>query len=289
MDEQPVTEVADVGGLFKAIVANIPSSVSEFAWNLLSALAVFFVGVFVARTATRLLRNTMTRARFDATLTSFFSNLVYYGLLALVTLAALGNLGVETTQFIAVLGAAGLAIGLALEGALSNFAAGVLIIVFRPFKVGDYIEAAGAAGYVLEIEMVQTVLRTLENERIIIPNSEITGGSIKNFSTEQYVGLEIEFTVPHTADLDVVIRILSEAGRGCAHVLREPSPQVSVMELTRDGVLMQLEVPIKGGDHEDAQYAIVEQVKRDLDAEGIGLARRQLDIHMLQPDDDPLR
>lgn len=278
MDSDPLV---DGTAFFRSLYSNIPDSVSEFAWNLLSAIVVFVVGIFVVRTATRLLRNAMTTARFDETLASFFSNLAYYGLMALVLLAALGNLGVETTQFIAVLGAAGLAIGLALEGALSNFAAGVLIIVFRPFKVGDYIEAADAQGHVLEIEMVQTVLRTLENERIVIPNSEITGGMIKNYSTESYVGLELEFTVPHEADLDTVMRILVDAGSSCAHVLSTPKPQVAVMDLTRDGVKMQLEVPIKGGDHEEAQFAIMESVKRAFDAAEIRLARRQFDVHMI--------
>ena len=277
MDETPTpSTLAEAGA--EALPLEIPESVSDFAWNLLSATVVFALGILAVRLLTRLMRNAMTRTKFDPTLTSFLTNLLYYTLIALVVLAALGNLGVETTQFIAVIGAASLAIGLALEGALSNFAAGVLIIVFRPFKVGDYISAADAQGFVEEIEMVVTVLRTLENEAIIIPNSEITGGTIKNYSTREHVGLEIAFTVAHDADLDTVLRILGRAAEGNVHVLASPPPKVSVMELQRDGVLLQLEVPIRGGDHEDAQYSIVEKVKREFDAAGISPPRQPLDV-----------
>lgn len=250
------------------------------SWNALTALVVFGIGFMLARLATRLVRNTMMRAKVDPTLTSFFSNLLYYGLIAMVSLAALSNLGVETTQFIAVLGAASLAIGLALEGALSNFAAGVLIIVFRPFKVGDYIEAADSAGFVEEIEMVVTVLRTANNESVIIPNSAITGGKIKNLSTRPHVTLELTFPVAHDANLDAALGVLRTAAEGNPSVLAQPGPQVSVVGLDKDGVTLLLAVAIKGGSHDEAKATIVEKIKRAFDAGGISTPRQRLDVNL---------
>jgi small conductance mechanosensitive channel len=269
------------------ITLQLPDSVNDLgvtlltagvgvAWNVVAALAVFVFGFFAAGFLTRFLRRVLIGAHLDATLTTFFTNLLYYGLVAMVLITALSKLGVETTQFIAVIGAAGLAVGLALEGALSNFAAGVLIIVFRPFRVGDYVEAADSQGFVEAIEMVYTVLRTLENEVVIIPNSELTGGRIKNLSRNEHVCLEIPFSVAHDADLDTVLRILRGASEGNPHVLAEPAPRVSVVQLDRDGVQLQLEVPIKGGAHEDAQYSLVEKVKREFDAAGVGPPRQLL-------------
>jgi small conductance mechanosensitive channel len=262
-------------GSFTTFGLDLLSKGMALGWNGLTALILFVVGLLFARMAARLVRNAMTRARADPTLTGFFSNLLYYGLLTMVGLAALSNLGVETTQFIAVIGAAGLAVGLALEGALSNFAAGVLIIVFRPFKVGDYIEAADSAGFVEEIEMVVTVLRTLGNEIVIIPNSAITGAKIKNLSSRPHVNLDIVLPISHDADLDTVLRILEKGPDGNPDVLTQPAPQISVVSMDRDGVLVQLTVAIPGGKHDEVKAAILEKVKRAFDAAGIVPLRKR--------------
>ncbi|MEZ4240384.1 MAG: mechanosensitive ion channel [Myxococcota bacterium] len=260
------------------LVVGLVSATMGMAWNVVAALTVFVLGFFAAGFLTRFLRRLLIGAYLDATLVTFLTNLLYYGLVALVIITALSKLGVETTQFIAVIGAAGLAVGLALEGALSNFAAGVLIIVFRPFRVGDYVVAGDAEGYVEGIEMVVTVLKTLENEIVIIPNSEITGSTVKNLSRLPYVLLEIPFVVGHDASLDVVLAVLAGAPDGVEHILSEPAPRVAVVRMDRDGVHLQLEVPIRGGDHEDVQYALVERVKRGFDAAGVRPARSWLSL-----------
>ena len=152
--------------------------------RLLAAIAIFVIGMIVAKIIRNVIRRVMERSKVDSTLTGFVSNLSYAALLAFVVIAALNKLGVQTASFIAVIGAAGLAIGLALQGSLANFAAGVLMIIFRPFKAGDLIEGAGTTGTVEEIQIFTTQLKTPDNKTIIIPNASMLGGNIVNYSTK---------------------------------------------------------------------------------------------------------
>ena len=184
------------------------AAVSGFGLKLLAAIVVFVVGRWLVGRVTRLLEAGMKRADTDPTLIGFFRNIIYFGLLTMVVIAAVGQLGVQTTSFIAVLGAAGLAIGLALQGSLANFAAGVLMIIFRHFKAGDYVEVAGVAGSVVDLHLFTTTLRTPDNKIIVIPNAQVTGGTITNYSALDTRRLDLEFGVSYSDDLDHVKRVI---------------------------------------------------------------------------------
>ncbi|MGD9258681.1 MAG: mechanosensitive ion channel, partial [Gammaproteobacteria bacterium] len=183
---------------------------AEFGLKLVTALVIFIIGRWVARRLAGLVEKGMTKAGTDSTLTGFLRNIVYIGLLTFVILAAIAQLGVQTTSFIAVLGAAGFAVGLALQGSLANFAAGVLIIIFRPFKSGDFVEAGGVAGVVENIQIFTTTMRTGDNKTIIIPNGQITSGTIVNYSTKDTRRVDMVIGVGYGDDLDKVRRVLEE-------------------------------------------------------------------------------
>ncbi|MEM1268942.1 MAG: mechanosensitive ion channel domain-containing protein [Bacteroidota bacterium] len=247
----------------------------ELGERLLTAGAIIIIGLWLAKLAVRLVKRSFTKANLDATLSSFLESLIYYGLVVFVIIAALNRLGVQTASFVAVLGAVGLAIGLATEGSLSNFAAGALIALFHPFRVGDFVEIADSEGHVEKIQIFNTVIRTLDNETVIIPNSEVTGGKIVNYSAKPYVRAEVPLLIGHDADFATVEALLFEAASASKRVLAEPAAEVQITDFTENGLRLQVEVTTLPGDREDVVFEVAGEIKRRLDAAGIRVPQRR--------------
>ena len=201
-------------------------------------------------------------------------------MLLFVILAALSNLGVNTTSFIAVLGAAGLAVGLAFQGTLSNIGAGVLLIFFRPFKVGDFIQAAGESGVVEEINLFSVLLKTGDNKQIIIPNSSIIGGNITNFSAKDTRRVDFTFGIGYEDDLKLAKETLEEIVNSDERVLKDPAPFVAVSELAESSVNFVVRVWVKSADYWGVYFDTLERVKLTFDEKGISIPYPQMDVHL---------
>lgn len=261
-----------VEGFQQALVAWGPS--------LVAAVAILVLGWFASRMLAAAARRALKRANVDETLVRFVGSLIYVTAMLLVTIAALGRLGVNTTSFAAVLAAAGLAVGLAFQGTLSNFAAGVLLIVFRPFKVGDYVEAGGVSGTVEEVQIFTTVLKTPDNRRVIVGNADVMGGSITNFSANPTRRVDLVFGIGYADDLrrakQVLERILAEDER----VLKDPAPVVAVLELGESSVNFAVRPWVESADYWSVYFDVTERVKQTFDAEGISIPFPQRDVHL---------
>lgn len=249
--------------------------------RLVFALLIFFIGKFVAHRVVSVLRKMMRRTNVDETLIGFTGNVAYGLLIALVIIAALNKLGVETTSLAAVIAAAGLAIGLALQGSLSNLAAGVMIILFRPFKVGDYVEAGGTSGIVLEISIFTSKFRTPDNKMVVVPNNEITSGVITNYSAHDTRRVDLIFGVGYGDDLAKTKKILEEAVAADDRFLQDPEPQIAVSELADSSVNFVCRPWVHTSDYWPARFALIEDVKIRLDKAGISIPFPQRDLHII--------
>ncbi|MBX3437082.1 MAG: mechanosensitive ion channel, partial [Planctomycetaceae bacterium] len=229
--------------------------------NLVLAVIIFYLGRALTDVATRMVGGMLRRARVDDMLVRFLSNIVYYVLLAVVAMAALERLGVETTSLAAVLAALGFAIGMALQGSLGNFAAGVMLIVFRPFKMGDSIEAGGTAGVVEEISIFHTILKTPDNRRVIVPNSGITGGNITNNSHNTTRRIDLVVSCGYSDDLLAVKSFLQDVVDDEPRVLDEPAPQVAVNDLGESSVNFVVRPWVKASDYFAVKSALTERIK----------------------------
>jgi small conductance mechanosensitive channel len=224
----------------------------------------------------------MEKREVDPTLQTFVGNMVYYALLTFVILAALSQIGIQTTSFIAVIGAAGLAVGLALQGSLANFAAGFLLIMFRPFKVGDFIEGAGVMGTVESLQIFTTQLRTPDNKKIIIPNASLTGDNIVNWSATGTRRVDMVFGIGYDDDIDRAKQVINEIIAADERILKDPKPQVAVSELADSSVNFVARPWVKTGDYWSVFFDTTEAVKKRFDAEGISIPYPQSDVHVYQ-------
>jgi small conductance mechanosensitive channel len=264
------------------ILPLLQSFIVTYGLNILGAIIIFVIGRWAAGLASRLLKKVLTKANVDESLVKFAGSLVYIGVLVFAALAALARLGIETTSFIAVLGASGLAVGLALQGALANFAAGVLILLFRPFKVGDLVEVAGVFGPVESIQIFTTVIITPDNKTVIIPNGQITSGNIVNYSAKGLLRLDMTFGIGYGDDLLKAKRILEELVTADERVAKEPAPTVAVMELADSSVNFVVRPFVKPADYWAVHFSMTEQVKLRFDQEGISIPFPQQDVHLFQ-------
>jgi len=214
-----------------ANIGALSALVTDFGLRLIVAAVIFFVGRFAAQMFTKLAKRLMARADVEDTLQQFLGNLLYALLLTFVIIATISQLGVQTTSLIAVLGAAGLAVGLALQGSLSNFAAGVLLVAFRPYRVGDYIDGGGVSGTVHDMQIFTTVLRSPDNKTVIVPNSQMMNGNIVNYSANDTRRVDLVAGCGYSDDLDKVRSILEEIVAGEERVLEDPGPTIAVSEL----------------------------------------------------------
>ncbi len=253
-----------------------------FGLKILAAIAIFIFGRIGVRIVTGVVRRLMVRNEADITLTKFVVSLTRITLLTLVVVAAIRALGVEVTSFVAILGAAGLAIGFALQGSLANFAAGVMLMIFRPFKAGDYVEAGGTAGAVEAVQIFSTILKTPDNKRVIIPNSKITGDNIVNYSAMEQRRIDLVFGIGYGDDIkkakEILEKILGEDDR----ILKDPAPTVAVSELADNSVNFVVRPWVKTADYWAVYFALTEKVKLTFDSEGISIPFPQRDVHLYQ-------
>ncbi len=260
--------------------AAVMNYISVYGLKIIGSILIFYIGKRVSRWITKVATSAMQKADIDETIVKFLSNIVYGGLLLFVILASLSNLGVNTTSFIAVLGAAGLAVGLAFQGTLSNIGAGVLLIFFRPFKVGDFIQAAGESGVVEEINLFSVLLKTGDNKQIIIPNSSIIGGNITNFSAKETRRVDFTFGIGYDDDLRLAKSILEKIVSSDERVLKDPAPFVAVGELADSSVNFVVRVWVSSADYWGVYFDTLEKVKLTFDEKGISIPYPQMDVHL---------
>lgn len=272
---------------FDESLSQAQSLFEEYEPVLLSGLAqlVFAVVIFlVGKWAAGLIRSGITKAlksrNIDPTLVGFAGNLIYAIILAFTVIAALGKIGVQTASFVAIIGAAGLAIGLALQGSLSNFAAGILLLIFRFFKVGDYVEAGGTAGIVEDIGIFTTQMRTPDNKTIIIPNSEITSNLITNYSTKPTRRVDMVFGIDYEDDIDKARQVILETLAKDERIHADPAPLVVVAALADSSVNLSTRVWVNSGDYWPVMWAQQEAVKKALDAANITIPFPQRTLHI---------
>ena len=254
----------------------------EIGINLITAIVIFIVGRTIARMLSGTARKVMQRQEVDKILESFVSSLLYWALMTIVIIAAIDRLGVQTTSLIAVMGAAGLAVGLALQGSLSNFAAGVLIVLFRPYRVGDFIEAAGVAGVVLHVQILTTVLKTGDNKQIIIPNSEVMSSIITNYSANDTRRVDLTIGVSYDDNLDQVRTTLLDIVKADQRVLTDPECVIAVSELADSSVNFVVRPWVQTADYWAVYFGLTEAIKKRFDAEGISFPYPQQDVHIHQ-------
>lgn len=252
----------------------------EYSLKVVAALAIFIIGRMLAKAIAKGILKALTIRNIDNTVASFIHNLTYGALFVFVIIAALSQLGIQTASFITIIGAAGLAIGLALQGSLSNFASGVLMIIFRPFKLGDYVEAGGKAGTVEDIQIFATQLKTPDNKVIIIPNSAIMDGSIVNYSAKPTRRVDLTIGVGYEAHLPDVKALLLKTVEAHDKVLKDQGIQVAVVELADSSVNFVVRSWAKTADYWDVYFDLTQNIKLALDENGIAIPYPQMDIHM---------
>lgn len=265
-------------------VSNNQELLIKYAVNITAALLTLIIGFMAVGMLTGGMNRVMKARKIDNTISDFVTSMLKYGLLAFVIIAALGRVGVQTASFVAIVGAAGLAVGLALQGSLSNFAAGVLLIGFRFFKAGDYVEAGGTAGTVHSVQIFTTILMTPDNRMIVVPNSKILNDNIINYSKEKTRRLDLVIGVSYSADLkltkEVLTRIISEDPR----VLKEPECRIAVSELGASSVDFIVRPWVKAEDYWNLKFDLLEKIKNELDANNIGIPFPQMDVHLFKQD-----
>jgi len=256
------------------------SQVTDYAVRVIGVLILLFIARIVAGWAGRLVVAGLERANFDRTLTTFFGNLARYAILIMAVLACLGVFGVETTSFAAVIAAAGFAVGLAFQGTLSNFSSGVMLLTFRPFELGDYIKAAGQEGVVAEIGLFTTTLHTLDNRKIILPNSEAAGGIIENLTSEPLRRVDVNVGVEYSADLRRTREVLDAVAQADPQREDGEKSYVYLLDLGESSVNWQLRVWTKPEHYWDVRERVTQSAKEALDKAGIGIPFPQMDVHM---------
>ena len=270
----------DLGIDWAEVWTMIQTTGVELGINLITAIAIFFVGKWVVNLVIKGMMNAMQKSDMDVTLRRFIANLLRMLLMLFVIIAAIHQLGIQTASLIALLGAAGLAVGLALQGSLSNFAAGVLIVLFRPYKVGDWIEGGGVSGAVEEVQILTTVLKTGDNKRVIIPNSQIMGSTITNYSANETRRVDLVVGVSYSDDLDKVRKELEDLVAADERILDDPAVTIAVSELADSSVNFVLRPWVKTEDYWGVYFGLTEAVKKRFDEVGISIPFPQRDVHI---------
>jgi len=244
------------------------------------ALAIFIIGRWIAKWLTGVVRKLMAKSHLDEMLVNFLGNIVYTVLLLVAVMAALDHLGIQTTSLLAVFGAAGLAIGLALKDSLANFSSGVMLILFRPFKVGDFIEAGGASGVVEEVRMFATIMRTGDNREVIVPNGQIYGGTIVNFSAKATRRIDLVFGIGYDDDMAKAKQIMEHIVQQDDRILTDPAPAIALGELADSSVNFNVRPWVKADDYWPVRADLLEKIKLAFDANGISIPYPQHDVYM---------
>ncbi|WP_455375474.1 mechanosensitive ion channel family protein [Kaarinaea lacus] len=262
--------------------------VSEYAipWgiNIVTAIAIYIIGRFISKLIIKSLLKVMERANVDLSLRGFIGNILNVVLLVVIVIAALEQLGVDTTSVLAVFAAAGLAVGLALKDSLSNFAAGVMLIIFKPFKVGDVIDTAGKIGKVQSIQIFNTVLRTGDNQEIIIPNSQVYGGSITNITACDTRRIDLVIGIGYDDDIKKAKTIIETIIGNNASILKDPEPTIMVLELGESSIDIAVRPWVNASDYWAVRAYLLQSIKETFDENGISIPYPQRDLHLIQSD-----
>jgi len=253
-----------------------------FGINIIAAILIFVIGRWIAKLIRKILEKFMKRKEVDVTVVSFTCNIVYVILLIFVILGAISKVGVQTASLIAVLGAAGLAVGLALQGSLANFAAGILLIIFRPIKVDDFVEASGVTGVVERVEIFTTQLRTPDNKTVIIPNAQLTANNITNYTAKGTRRVDLVIGVGYSDDIDKVRSLIEDELKKDNRILTDPAPTILVLELADSSVNFGVRPWTKADDYWGVYFDLTENLKKRFDAEGVSIPFPQRDVHVFQ-------
>ncbi len=261
-------------------ITTVQNMLTRFGLKLVAAILIFVIGRWIARKVQNGLERAMLKAHVDPVLVTFTVNMTFAALMVFVVLAALGQLGVQTTSFIAVLGAAGLAVGLALQGSLSNFASGVMIIIFRPFKIGDYVDGGGVSGMVKAIHIFTTTLTTPDNKRVIVPNSKMMGDNITNYSAEGTRRVDLTVSISYGDSIDKAKEVLMDLLTKDHRVLKDPAPFVGVSAMAESSIDFAVRPWVKVEDYWNVFFSMNEAIKKRFDAEGLSIPFPQRDVHL---------
>jgi small conductance mechanosensitive channel len=270
----------DIAATMDWIASKIGVFIADSWLNVVGAIVIFFVGRWLAKIASQLLSKAMVKAKLDLTLASFIEHLSYIGLLIFVVFTALSTLGVKMDQFTVAIGAAGLAIAFALQGSLSNFAAGILLVFFKPFKVGDFVEIAGQSGTVKQIEIFTTVLNSPDNVRIVIPNGQVTGSNIMNYTVNGTRRIDLVIGVDYSSDLKKTRQVIEEIVFGDERILKEPAYTIAVSELGDSSIDFVVRPWVKVADYWAVKFDITEKILLSLDKNGINIPYQQIDVNI---------
>jgi len=251
-----------------------------FGIDVVVAIVIFVVGRIVAKIVSNGIRKLMHAQKVDKILETFVCNLSYWTLMIFVIIAAINQLGVQTTSLIAIMGAAGLAIGLALQGSLANFAAGVLIVLFRPYRVGDFVEAAGVSGVIVQVQILTTVLKTGDNKQVVVPNAQIMSSIITNYSANATRRVDMVVGVSYDDDLDKVRAAIKDLIDADDRILKDPECLIAVAELADSSVNFNVRPWVKTADYWGVKFDFTEAVKKRFDKEGISFPFPQQDVHL---------
>lgn len=267
---------------FQKIYEMAVNWVGDYSLKVLAAVLILIVGRWVARKIADLLARVLEKNKIDATLTGFLENIAYYALLILVLIAAAGQLGINTTSFLTIVGAAGLAVGLALKDSLSNFSSGVMLVLFRPFRVGDAVDVAGVKGKVVGINIFNTILNTPDNQRVIVPNSSITNGVITNITANPTRRIDLVAGIGYEDNIPLAKQVLTKIVQSDDRILKEPAPQIALSELADSSVNFVVRPWVNTGDYWDVYFALTEQIKLRFDEAGISIPYPQQDVHLFR-------
>jgi small conductance mechanosensitive channel len=262
------------------IILKIQEWMALYGLKVIAAVAILVIGRWAAKGVRAIIRRLMEKSRVEEALITFVTSLAYVGMMAFIIIAALGTLDVPTASFVAVLGAAGLAVGLALQGSLANFAAGVLMVIFKPFKVEDLVEAGGTLGVVEEIGIFNTEMRTPDNKKVIIPNAKVTGDNIVNYTVKGVRRVDMVASVSYSDDLDKVRKVLEGIIADDDRILKDPEPTIGVLEMADSSVNFAVRPWVKVDDYWDVYFATQEKIKKGFDAAGIVIPFPQRDVHL---------
>jgi len=253
-----------------------------YGTKIIGAVAILVLGRIGVGIFTSVIRRLLKKSKVDATLSKFVLNITKIGLMTFVIISALGALGVQTASFIAIIGAAGLAVGFALQGSLANFASGVMLIIFRPFKSGDYVEAGGIGGSVEEIQIFNTTLKTPDNKIVIVPNGQITGDKIINYSAMDKRRIDMVFGISYEDNIKAAKEVLEKIIAADERILKDPAPVIAVLELADSSVNFAVRPWVKTADYWSVYFDITEKVKITFDEKNISIPYPQRDVHIHQ-------
>ncbi|MGD8697936.1 MAG: mechanosensitive ion channel [Gemmatimonadales bacterium] len=272
----------EIDSVTQQVATLIVNLISMWGLKLLGALVLLFIGRIAAGWTRKIVRRGLTAGNVDATLVPFISGVAYYVILVAVIVAVLGVVGIQTASLLAVLGAAGLAIGLALQGTLSNVASGVMLLVFRPFQVGDYIEAGGTAGSVEAIGLFSTTLNTPDNVKILVPNSQVYGQTIKNYAANDTRRNDMVIGISYDDDIGLAAETIKRVLAADERVLAEPEPVVAVSELGDSSVNLVVRPWCKKEDYWGLRFDMMRTLKEQLEAAGCSIPYPQRDVHLFE-------